>query len=75
MLIQTFSNQNQKHIHSQVTNQINSVEQEIKLLTERLKDLEDSTVRNIRTIQRQEEEDLLRVEEQLGSDTKKRWRS
>ncbi|KAM7244214.1 hypothetical protein CapIbe_004822 [Capra ibex] len=59
-----------KHIHSQVTVQINSAEQEIKLLTERLKDLEDSTVRNIRTIQRQEEEDLLRVEEQLGSDTK-----
>uniref|UniRef100_A0A8C6G2L6 Inhibitor of nuclear factor kappa-B kinase-interacting protein n=1 Tax=Moschus moschiferus TaxID=68415 RepID=A0A8C6G2L6_MOSMO len=59
-----------KHIHSQVTVQINSAEQEIKLLTERLKDLEDSTVRNIRTIQRQEEEDLLRVEEKLGSDTK-----
>ncbi|KAJ1061691.1 hypothetical protein K5549_002726 [Capra hircus] len=59
-----------KHIHSQVTVQINSAEQEIKLLTERLNDLEDSTVRNIRTIQRQEEEDLLRVEEQLGSDTK-----
>lgn len=59
-----------KHIHSQVTVQINSAEQEIKLLTERLKDLEDSTVRNIRTIQRQEEEDLLRVEEQLGSYSK-----
>ncbi|KAB0398401.1 hypothetical protein E2I00_002633 [Balaenoptera physalus] len=59
-----------KHIHSQVTVQINSAEQEIKLLTERLKDLEDSTLRNIRTIKRQEQEDLLRVEEQLGSDTK-----
>ncbi|XP_032026857.1 inhibitor of nuclear factor kappa-B kinase-interacting protein-like isoform X1 [Hylobates moloch] len=59
-----------KHIHSQVTVQINSAEQEIKLLTERLKDLEDSTLRNIRTVKRQEEEDLLRVEEQLGSDTK-----
>uniref|UniRef100_A0A4X1SQJ2 IKBKB interacting protein n=1 Tax=Sus scrofa TaxID=9823 RepID=A0A4X1SQJ2_PIG len=58
-----------KHIHSQVTVQINSAEQEIKLLTER-KDLEDSTLRNIRTVKRQEEEDLLRVEEQLGSDTK-----
>ncbi|KAB1270230.1 Inhibitor of nuclear factor kappa-B kinase-interacting protein [Camelus dromedarius] len=59
-----------KYIHSQVTAQINSAEQEIKLLTERLKDLEDSTLRNIRTVKRQEEEDLLRVEEQLGSDTK-----
>uniref|UniRef100_A0A452TBL4 IKBKB interacting protein n=1 Tax=Ursus maritimus TaxID=29073 RepID=A0A452TBL4_URSMA len=59
-----------KQIHSQVTVQINSAEQEIKLLTERLKDLEDSTLRNIRTVKRQEEEDLLRVEEQLGSDTK-----
>ncbi|XP_032730184.1 inhibitor of nuclear factor kappa-B kinase-interacting protein isoform X1 [Lontra canadensis] len=59
-----------KHVHSQVTVQINSAEQEIKLLTERLKDLEDSTLRNIRTVKRQEEEDLLRVEEQLGSDTK-----
>ncbi|XP_037369712.1 inhibitor of nuclear factor kappa-B kinase-interacting protein isoform X1 [Talpa occidentalis] len=59
-----------KHIHSQVTVQINSAEQRIKLLTERLKDLEDSTLRNIRTVKRQEEEDLLRVEEQLDSDTK-----
>ncbi|XP_011708705.1 inhibitor of nuclear factor kappa-B kinase-interacting protein isoform X1 [Macaca nemestrina] len=59
-----------KHAHSRVTVQINSAEQEIKLLTERLKDLEDSTLRNIRTVKRQEEEDLLRVEEQLGSDTK-----
>ncbi|XP_037016570.2 inhibitor of nuclear factor kappa-B kinase-interacting protein isoform X1 [Artibeus jamaicensis] len=59
-----------KHIHSQVTVQINSAEQGIKLLTERLKDLEDSTLRNIRTVKRQEEEDLLRVEEQLGSDTR-----
>ena len=32
--------------------------------------MEDSTLRNIRTVKRQEEEDLLRVEEQLGSDTK-----
>lgn len=59
-----------KHAHSRVTVQINSAEQEIKLLTERLKDLEDSTLRNIRTVKSQEEEDLLRVEEQLGSDTK-----
>ncbi|XP_059537897.1 inhibitor of nuclear factor kappa-B kinase-interacting protein isoform X1 [Myotis daubentonii] len=59
-----------KHMHSQVTVQINAAEQGIKLLTERLKDLEDSTLRNIRTVKRQEEEDLLRVEEQLGSDAK-----
>nr|XP_021482559.1 inhibitor of nuclear factor kappa-B kinase-interacting protein [Meriones unguiculatus] len=59
-----------KHVHSQVTMEINSAEQEIKLLTERLKDLEDSTLRNIRTVSRQEEEDLLRVEAQLGSATR-----
>nr|XP_004650257.2 inhibitor of nuclear factor kappa-B kinase-interacting protein isoform X1 [Jaculus jaculus] len=59
-----------KHIHSEVTVQINSAERGIKSLTERLKDLEDSTLRNIRTVKRQEEDDLLRVEERLGSDTK-----
>ncbi|XP_076967769.1 inhibitor of nuclear factor kappa-B kinase-interacting protein isoform X1 [Tamandua tetradactyla] len=59
-----------KYMHSQITAQVNSAEQGIKLLTERLKDLENSTLKNIRTIKRQEEEDLLRVEEQLGLDTK-----
>ncbi|XP_008830274.1 inhibitor of nuclear factor kappa-B kinase-interacting protein isoform X1 [Nannospalax galili] len=59
-----------KHIHSEVTVQINSVEQEMKLLAERLKDLEDSTLRNVRTVKRQEEEDLLRVEELLSSNSK-----
>ncbi|XP_021030460.1 inhibitor of nuclear factor kappa-B kinase-interacting protein isoform X1 [Mus caroli] len=59
-----------KDTHSEVTLKINSAEQEIKSLTERLKDLEDSTLRNIRTVSRQEEEDLLRVEAQLSSDTK-----
>ncbi|XP_006875994.1 PREDICTED: inhibitor of nuclear factor kappa-B kinase-interacting protein [Chrysochloris asiatica] len=59
-----------KHIHSQVTVQINLAEQGLKLLTQRLKELEDSTLRNIRTVKRQEEEDLLRIEEQLGSDAK-----
>lgn len=56
-----------KHIHSQVTEQLNRAEQGIKLLTDQLKDLEDSTLRNIRTVKNQEEEDLLRIEEQLGS--------
>ncbi|XP_051062255.1 inhibitor of nuclear factor kappa-B kinase-interacting protein isoform X1 [Phodopus roborovskii] len=59
-----------KHIHSQVTVKINSAEQEMKLLTERLKDLEDSTLRNIKTVSRQEEEDLLQIETHLSSDTK-----
>ncbi|XP_017169557.1 inhibitor of nuclear factor kappa-B kinase-interacting protein isoform X1 [Mus musculus] len=59
-----------KDTHSEVTLKINSADQEIKSLTERLKDLEDSTLRNIRTVSRQEEEDLLRVEAQLSSDTK-----
>lgn len=59
-----------KNTHSEVTLKINSAEQEIKVLAERLKDLEDSTLRNIRTVSRQEEEDLLRIEAQLSSDTK-----
>ncbi|XP_052609069.1 inhibitor of nuclear factor kappa-B kinase-interacting protein isoform X1 [Peromyscus californicus insignis] len=59
-----------KHIHSQVTMKINSAEQEMKSLTDRLKDLEDSTLRNVRTVSRQEEEDLLRVQAQLSSDSK-----
>ncbi|XP_038612818.1 inhibitor of nuclear factor kappa-B kinase-interacting protein isoform X1 [Tachyglossus aculeatus] len=59
-----------KRVHSQVTAQINSAEQGVKSLTERLKDLEDSTVRNIRTLKSQEDDDLSRVEKQLGSDTK-----
>ncbi|XP_028935197.1 inhibitor of nuclear factor kappa-B kinase-interacting protein isoform X1 [Ornithorhynchus anatinus] len=59
-----------KRVHTQVTAQINSAEQGVKSLTERLKDLEDSTVRNIRTLKSQEDDDLSRVEKQLGSDTK-----
>ncbi|KAL6092959.1 hypothetical protein STEG23_002905 [Scotinomys teguina] len=58
-----------KHIHSQVTTKINSAEQEMKSLTERLKDLEDSTLRNIRTVNRQEEDDLLQIQAQLSSHT------
>ncbi|XP_019370578.1 PREDICTED: inhibitor of nuclear factor kappa-B kinase-interacting protein isoform X2 [Gavialis gangeticus] len=59
-----------KLIHAEVTSQINAVDQRIKFLTEQVKDLEDSTARNIKTIQRQEEDELSKVEEQLGFYTK-----
>ncbi|XP_006277501.2 inhibitor of nuclear factor kappa-B kinase-interacting protein isoform X1 [Alligator mississippiensis] len=59
-----------KLIHTEVTSQINAVDQRIKFLTEGVKDLEDSTARNIKTIQRQEEDELSKVEEQLDFHTK-----
>ncbi|NXA54188.1 IKIP protein, partial [Nothocercus julius] len=54
-----------KFIHTEVTSQINEVDQRIKFLSERLKDLEDSTARNIRTVKRQEDDEFSRIEQQL----------
>lgn len=59
-----------KLLHSTVTSQINVADQKIKNLSERLKDLEDSTVRNVRTLTRQEEDELSKVEQQLQFETK-----
>ncbi|XP_053113830.1 inhibitor of nuclear factor kappa-B kinase-interacting protein isoform X1 [Hemicordylus capensis] len=53
-----------KLLHSKATSQINAADQKIKSLSERLKDLEDSTVRNVRTLKRQEEDELSKVEQQ-----------
>uniref|UniRef100_A0A8C8SZ77 IKBKB interacting protein n=1 Tax=Pelusios castaneus TaxID=367368 RepID=A0A8C8SZ77_9SAUR len=57
-----------KFIHTDVTSQLNTADQNMKSLSERVKDLEDSTVRNIKTLKRQEEDELSRVEQQLELD-------
>ncbi|XP_029442280.1 inhibitor of nuclear factor kappa-B kinase-interacting protein-like [Rhinatrema bivittatum] len=54
-----------KSIHSQLTFKINSAEQGVKSLTERVRELEDGTRRNIQTVKRQEEDELFHVEKQL----------
>ncbi|XP_039350948.1 inhibitor of nuclear factor kappa-B kinase-interacting protein isoform X3 [Mauremys reevesii] len=59
-----------KFRHTEVTAHINTADQNMKSLSERLKDLEDSTIRNIKTLKRQEEDELSRVEQQLELDTK-----
>ncbi|NXT81568.1 IKIP protein, partial [Zapornia atra] len=55
-----------KFTHTEVTSQINEVDQGIKSLSERVKDLEDSTARNIKTLKRQEDDEFSRVEQKLG---------
>lgn len=59
-----------KHLHSEVTSHINVAEHTIKSLSERLKDLEDSTVRNVKALNRQEDDELSKIEHQLHSGTK-----
>ncbi|NWH95078.1 IKIP protein, partial [Aegithalos caudatus] len=59
-----------KFIHTEVTSKINEVDQRIKSLSERVRDLEDSTVRNIRTLKKQEDDEFSRAEEQLNLDAK-----
>ncbi|XP_057281227.1 inhibitor of nuclear factor kappa-B kinase-interacting protein isoform X1 [Pezoporus wallicus] len=54
-----------KSIHTRVTFQINEVDQRIKSLSERVRDLEDSTARNIKTLKRQEDDEFSRVEQKL----------
>ncbi|NWH55825.1 IKIP protein, partial [Geococcyx californianus] len=55
-----------KFIHAEVTSQINQVDQRIKSLSERVRDLEDSTARNIKTLKRQEDDEFSRVEQKLS---------
>ncbi|NXE88352.1 IKIP protein, partial [Menura novaehollandiae] len=54
-----------KFMHTKVTSQINEVDQRIKSLSERVRDLEDSTARNIRTLKKQEDDEFSRVEQKL----------
>ncbi|XP_053574744.1 inhibitor of nuclear factor kappa-B kinase-interacting protein isoform X1 [Bombina bombina] len=58
-----------KSFHSQLTLKINNADQTLKLLSEKLKDLDDSTTRNTNTVRRQEDEELSRIEETLDWDT------
>uniref|UniRef100_A0A8C8EES2 IKBKB interacting protein n=1 Tax=Otus sunia TaxID=257818 RepID=A0A8C8EES2_9STRI len=54
-----------KFIHTEVTSQINEFDQRIKSLSERVRDSEDSTARNIKTLKRQEDDEFSRVEHKL----------
>ncbi|NXG92902.1 IKIP protein, partial [Stercorarius parasiticus] len=54
-----------KFIHTEVTSQINEVDQRIKSLSERVRDLEDGTARNIKTLKRQEDDEFSRIEQKL----------
>ncbi|KAL8221729.1 UNVERIFIED_CONTAM: hypothetical protein K2H54_074424 [Gekko kuhli] len=57
-----------KFLHNEVTTQINTVDSRIKSLSERLTDLEDSTIRNVKMLNRQEEADLSKMEQRLQAD-------
>uniref|UniRef100_A0ACB8FNL8 Uncharacterized protein n=2 Tax=Sphaerodactylus townsendi TaxID=933632 RepID=A0ACB8FNL8_9SAUR len=57
-----------KFLHNEVTTQINAVDSRIKTLSEKLADLEDSTIRNVKVLNRQEENDLSKIEQQLQVD-------
>ncbi|XP_070803824.1 inhibitor of nuclear factor kappa-B kinase-interacting protein-like [Pituophis catenifer annectens] len=57
-----------KILHSEIISQINTMDQGLKKLSERLKDLEDSTIMNLKTLNGQEETELLRIEQQLQLD-------
>ncbi|NXY02295.1 IKIP protein, partial [Pteruthius melanotis] len=59
-----------KFIHTEVTSKINEVDQRIKSLSERVRDMEDSTGRNIRTLKNQEDDEFSRVEQKLNLDAK-----
>ncbi|NXI38069.1 IKIP protein, partial [Galbula dea] len=59
-----------KFIHTEVTSQINEVDQRIKYLSEKVRDLEDSTARNIKTLKRQEDDEFSRVEQKLDLQAK-----
>ncbi|NXL32925.1 IKIP protein, partial [Glaucidium brasilianum] len=54
-----------KFIHTAVTSQINEFDQRIKSLSERVRDSEDSTARNIKTLKRQEDDEFSRDEHKL----------
>ncbi|KAM4748171.1 inhibitor of nuclear factor kappa-B kinase-interacting protein [Rhinophrynus dorsalis] len=58
-----------KSFHNQITAKINTADQTLKQLSEKLKDLEDSTARNTRTVKRQEEDELVRIKDVLDWDT------
>ncbi|XP_040201150.1 inhibitor of nuclear factor kappa-B kinase-interacting protein isoform X1 [Rana temporaria] len=59
-----------KLFHQQMTSKINSADQTLKVLSEKLKEFEDSTPRNFRTVRKQEDEDFQRISDVLDYDAK-----
>ncbi|XP_029351211.1 inhibitor of nuclear factor kappa-B kinase-interacting protein isoform X1 [Echeneis naucrates] len=59
-----------REAHSGATEQVNEGERRARLLAERLEELEDSTKRNARALERTEEDDAKRVQDQLDWNTK-----
>lgn len=56
--------------HAGATERVNEAERRARLLAERLEELEDSTKRNARALERTEEDDAKRVQDQLDWNTK-----
>ncbi|XP_073506005.1 inhibitor of nuclear factor kappa-B kinase-interacting protein isoform X1 [Phyllobates terribilis] len=52
-----------KSFHNQMTLKINSADQTLKQLSEKLKEFESGTLRNFRTVKTQEDDDLQRISE------------
>ncbi|KAM6962375.1 inhibitor of nuclear factor kappa-B kinase-interacting protein isoform 1-T1 [Tautogolabrus adspersus] len=59
-----------REAHAGATDQVNEAERRARLLEERLEELEDSTRRNARALERTEEDDTKRTQEQLDWNTK-----
>ncbi|XP_043569591.1 inhibitor of nuclear factor kappa-B kinase-interacting protein-like isoform X2 [Chiloscyllium plagiosum] len=55
-----------KSMHNKISSEINTVEQGVKDLTKKMEDLEGSTMRNTKAIERQEEDDLGGLEKQAN---------
>ncbi|CAH2276268.1 inhibitor of nuclear factor kappa-B kinase-interacting isoform X1 [Pelobates cultripes] len=56
--------------HNQFTEKINAADHRLKLVSNRLKEMDDSTLRNMRTVKRHEEEEFSRIKEELELDTR-----
>lgn len=59
-----------REAHAGATERVNDAERRARLLGERLEELEDSTKRNARALERTEEDDAKRVQDQLDWNTK-----
>ncbi|XP_056373289.1 inhibitor of nuclear factor kappa-B kinase-interacting protein isoform X1 [Hyla sarda] len=57
-----------KSFHNQMTLKVNSADQTLKQLSEKLKEFESGTLRNFRTVKTQEDDDLQRMSEILEWD-------
>lgn len=59
-----------REAHSGTTERVNEAERKARLLAEKLEELEDSTKRNARAMERTEEDDTKRAQDQLDWNTK-----